>query len=84
MPGSPAGWSDKDSDYNSSSALTQRWQVANQIAKLVVRQLERSKQNVDDKLIQMTQRLYGSEVDEHVLTAMDKAQIPRRNWWCCG
>ncbi|USD62834.1 DUF1800 domain-containing protein [Vibrio sp. SCSIO 43140] len=76
MPGSPAGWSDKDSDYNSSSALTQRWQVANQIAKLLVRQMERSKQNVDDKLIQMTQRLYGSEVDEHVLTAMDKAQDP--------
>ncbi|MGF1774093.1 DUF1800 domain-containing protein [Vibrio wakamikoensis] len=76
MSGSPAGWPDSDADYNSSSALKQRWQVADQTAKLVVRQMERSKQNVDDKLIQMIQRLYGSEVDEHVLTAIDKAQDP--------
>ncbi|MGR5175533.1 DUF1800 domain-containing protein [Vibrio mediterranei] len=76
MAGSPAGWSDNDADYNSASALTQRWQVANQIAALTVNQLKRSKRSVDDKISQIIQRLYGDEVDEHILTAMNKAQDP--------
>ena len=74
MSGSPAGWSDNDADYNSSAALTQRWQVANQVAKLLITRSERSKQNPDDKVTQIVQRLYGNEVDEHLLTALDKAQ----------
>ncbi|MBY6195608.1 DUF1800 family protein [Vibrio hangzhouensis] len=76
MAGSPAGWSDNDADYNSPSALTQRWQVANQIAGLTVNQLKRSRRSADDKISQIIQRLYGNEVDEHILTAMNKAQDP--------
>ncbi|USE02309.1 DUF1800 domain-containing protein [Vibrio sp. SCSIO 43133] len=74
MSGSPAGWSDNDADYNSSAALTQRWQVANQVAKLLITQIERSIQNPDDRVTQIAQRLYGNEVDEHLLTALEKAQ----------
>ncbi|MCL9774160.1 DUF1800 domain-containing protein [Vibrio methylphosphonaticus] len=74
MAGSPAGWSDQDADYNSASGLTQRWQVANQVAQLTVRQLKRNKQRPQDTINNILQRLYGEHVDEHTLVAIEKAQ----------
>ncbi|MGV2986231.1 DUF1800 domain-containing protein [Vibrio sp. E150_011] len=74
MAGSPAGWPDKDADYNSASALTQKWQVANQVAQLTVTQLKRDKQRAQDKIDYILQQLYGSHIDEHTLVALDKAQ----------
>ncbi|MGF1777103.1 DUF1800 domain-containing protein [Vibrio nomapromontoriensis] len=74
MAGSPAGWSDQDADYNSASGLTQRWQVANQVAQLAVRQVKRNKQRPQDYIDNILQRLYGKNVDEHTLVAIEKAQ----------
>ena len=72
-PGSPAGWSDRDSDYNSPSALTQRMQVANRLANLAVKSAKQSNIKPQTLLQEVTQTLYPNALDEHTAVAMSKA-----------
>ncbi|CDT61224.1 conserved hypothetical protein [Vibrio coralliirubri] len=72
-PGSPAGWSDQDRDYNSPSALTQRMQVANRLASAVIKSAKASglkPKAVVDKVIA---GLYGDAIDEHTQIVLNKA-----------
>lgn len=73
MAGSPAGWSDQDSDFNSSSALIQRWQVANTFAVLVVREAKKQKVKPLQLVKQVVNNLYGKDLDQHTELAMNKA-----------
>ncbi|MDD1826067.1 DUF1800 domain-containing protein [Photobacterium sp. ZSDE20] len=72
-PGSPAGWSDQDRDYNSPSALTQRMQVANRLASIAIKSARASgtkpKAVVDDVIAV----LYGDAIDEHTQIVLSKA-----------
>ncbi|MCX2760644.1 DUF1800 domain-containing protein [Vibrio sp. Sgm 22] len=72
-PGSPAGWSDQDRDYNSPSALTQRMQVANRLASIAIKSAKASgtkpKVVVDDVIA----ALYGDAIDEHTQIVLSKA-----------
>ena len=49
--GSPAGWPDQDSDYNSSSGLIQRWQIADQTASFLIKQSKTDSRDLLDKVI---------------------------------
>ncbi|CDT94639.1 conserved hypothetical protein [Vibrio coralliirubri] len=72
-PGSPAGWSDQDRDYNSPSALTQRMQVANRLASAAIKSAKASglkPKAVVDKVIA---GLYGDAIDEHTQIVLNKA-----------
>ncbi|MFS1430803.1 DUF1800 family protein, partial [Vibrio splendidus] len=72
-PGSPAGWSDQDRDYNSPSALTQRMQVANRLASAAIKSAKASgvkPKAVVDKVIA---GLYGDAIDEHTQIVLSKA-----------
>lgn len=72
-PGSPAGWSDRDSDYNSPSALTQRMQVANRLANLAVKSAKQSDLKPQALLQDVVNTLYPDALDEHTATALSKA-----------
>ncbi|MFM2607414.1 DUF1800 domain-containing protein [Vibrio chagasii] len=72
-PGSPAGWSDQDRDYNSPSALTQRIQVANRLASITIKSAKASgikPKVVVDNVIAV---LYGDAIDEHTQIVLNKA-----------
>ncbi|MGD6735563.1 DUF1800 domain-containing protein [Photobacterium leiognathi subsp. mandapamensis] len=73
MAGSPAGWSDQDSDYNSSSALMQRWQIANMYAVQAVKHARQQKIKPNHFVRTVTANLYGSALDQHTELAMNKA-----------
>lgn len=73
MAGSPAGWPDKDADYNSPSALTQRWQLANRIARLAVKSAKSQGVKPQAFVEQISQQLYGDALDEHTRLVMNKA-----------
>jgi uncharacterized protein (DUF1800 family) len=73
---SPAGWPDSDADFNSPSALTQRWQVANQVAQLLINSLKKSEISASDKLTVMIEKLYGSTLDQHTQVAIANAPDP--------
>ena len=73
MAGSPAGWPDKDTDYNSPSALTQRWQLANRIARLAVKSAKSQGVKPQAFVEKISQQLYGDALDEHTKLVMNKA-----------
>ena len=73
MAGSPAGWSDQDSDFNSSSALIQRWQVANTFAVLALREAKKQKVKPLQLVKQVVNNLYGKDLDQHTELAINKA-----------
>lgn len=75
-PGSPAGWPDRDKDYNSPSALTQRLQIANMLAAKTVKNAKAKgikPQKVVDEVIA---RLYHSDLDEHTRLVLHKTKNP--------
>ncbi|MCJ2376777.1 DUF1800 domain-containing protein [Vibrio sp. ZSDZ34] len=73
---SPAGWPDSDADFNSPSALTQRWQVANQVAQLLMNSLKAGEISASDKLTAMIEMLYGSTLEQHTQVAIENAPDP--------
>ncbi|MGR5133348.1 DUF1800 domain-containing protein [Vibrio alfacsensis] len=73
MSGSPAGWPDKDADYNSPSALTQRWQVSNQVARLAIKRAKTRGISEHVFVEQISQNLYGDALDEHSRLVIEKA-----------
>ncbi|MGI2258122.1 DUF1800 domain-containing protein [Shewanella sp. GXUN23E] len=75
--GSPAGWSDRDSDYNSPSALMQRWQVAGVMAGLLLREAKfRGDEYASSLYSGMLDNVFEGEADEHLTSAVRQAQDP--------
>ncbi|MFZ3407000.1 DUF1800 domain-containing protein [Vibrio chagasii] len=72
-PGSPAGWSDQDRDYNSPSALTQRIQVANRLASITIKSAKASGIKPKTVVDNVIAALYGDAIDEHTLIVLNKA-----------
>lgn len=72
-PGSPAGWSDQDRDYNSPSALTQRMQVANRLASAVIKSAKASGEKPKVVVDKVIATLYGDAIDEHTKIVLSKA-----------
>lgn len=73
LSGSPAGWPDNDADYNSPSALTQRWQLSNQIAQLVMNNAKERGVSADELVEKIGEHLYGDALNEHTNLVMQKA-----------
>ncbi len=83
-PGSPAGWSDQDRDYNSPSALTQRMQVANRLASAVIKSARTSGEKPKVVVDKVIATLYGDAIDEHtqiVLSKSDSAAMQLSLLW---
>jgi uncharacterized protein (DUF1800 family) len=72
-PGSPAGWSDQDRDYNSPSALTQRMQVANRLASIAIKSARASGTKPKAVVDNVVAALYGDAIDEHTQIVLSKA-----------
>ncbi|MCY9824559.1 DUF1800 domain-containing protein [Vibrio chagasii] len=72
-PGSPAGWSDQDRDYNSPSALTQRMQVANRLASITIKSAKASGTKPKAVVDNVIAALYGDAIDEHTQIVLNKA-----------
>ncbi|MBL4829317.1 MAG: DUF1800 domain-containing protein [Aliivibrio sp.] len=72
MAGSPAGWSDNDRDYNSSSALTQRWQLANKYSKQILKKTKKTESAAAVTINNLIASLYDSDIDEHLFAALSK------------
>lgn len=72
-PGSPAGWSDQDRDYNSPSALTQRMQVANRLASIAIKSAKSSGEKPKAVVDHVIAALYGDAIDEHTQIVLNKA-----------
>ncbi|MFA0154785.1 DUF1800 family protein [Vibrio sp. 10N.261.46.A3] len=72
-PGSPAGWSDQDRDYNSPSALTQRMQVANRLASVAIKSAKASGVKPKAVVDKVSAGLYGDAIDEHTQIVLNKA-----------
>ncbi|MGF1764304.1 DUF1800 domain-containing protein [Aliivibrio kagoshimensis] len=72
MAGSPAGWSDRDSDYNSASALTQRWQLAQRYARIVVKESKKQSGGSTFIVNDLISSLYGNDIDQHLFAALSK------------
>ncbi|MGF1800377.1 DUF1800 domain-containing protein [Vibrio gigantis] len=72
-PGSPAGWSDQDRDYNSPSALTQRMQVANRLASIAIKSAKSSGEKPKAVVDNVIAALYGDAIDEHTQIVLNKA-----------
>ncbi|MCG9680193.1 DUF1800 domain-containing protein [Vibrio sp. Isolate24] len=75
-PGSPAGWPDRDKDYNSPSALTQRLQVANMLAAKAVKQAKASNIQPQKMVDDVISQLYGAYLDEHTQLVLSKTKNP--------
>ncbi|MGF1760719.1 DUF1800 domain-containing protein [Photobacterium sagamiensis] len=74
MAGSPAGWSDYDRDYNSPSALVQRWQIANVIAAMAVKHAKSEGKKPLSLFSDVRTTLYGDYLDQHTEVATNKAE----------
>ncbi|MBW3697763.1 DUF1800 domain-containing protein [Vibrio sp. T187] len=74
MAGSPAGWPDRDQDYNSPSGLTQRWNVADQMTHLVVKHLKEQNADINQWFNGAVDNLYGSDLDEHTQVLLAKTK----------
>ncbi len=61
--GSPAGWPDYDSHWNSPSAFVQKWQIAKQLSRFIK----------TDPLA-FAKVCFGENIDQHSLLAMQRAK----------
>ncbi len=69
---SPAGWSEKDDDYNSPSALVQRIQIAGEVAAMAIKQAKEQGIPFEQLVNDVISTLYNTHLDQHTQVVIEQ------------